>query len=893
MQQKSPDSLVNPFQRLSLFKDNHVAQAVSTKVVEAHNQTGYRGTGSDGRGKIAPDQDSLERISKLVANDIDDAYNMLQVLPDLAMAKEIMTSLIAAPKDLISHEFTWGTKACELPAELVGELTESLQTYFTQDYKIDDLTIPAIEDACFNTGSYPLVIIPESSVDNIINQNGRIALESLQADSIVTQEGHSPNRAILGPGYTTTGSGESRKIIEDRPKGMGFGLEGLLSNTAQLNISATAWFDDHVRILDSMDNLKLPLLQERLTQQLLRDRMNYGNVSLEHIQRDVELERLEQALYVRRSSQHVPVITVDRAINGSRLPKGHPLVMKLPSESIIPVHTPGSPQDHLGYFVLIDEFGNPVTRAQSADYYKQMTSNMNTQLDQQGSQASSILSNVKTFMGPNCQANKYDGLQLLKAYSGMMEAELLQRLKRGIYGENIELSDIAERVYAIMLARSLANMRTSLLYVPVEQCTYIAFDYDHAGTGRSLLSDVKILGALRSLLLFADVQGSIKNSIPRRKVNVNLDENIPDPFKAVEMIKHEVAKTMNTQFPLGVTDPRTQLDMLQKAGVTWLISGHPDYPTTTIDVEESTTSFPRPDTELSENIKKMMYMGLGMPPEIVDSSLNIEFAASVYSSNLLLAKRCAQKQNILCGHMEDFVRKYSLSDGDLLSEMRTIIDRHKSRLVDYVPEGGQLRYPEVMATFLDALELKLPTPDQTKIEGQLTAVQNYLSLIDATLPLYVNQDVIRETMGEEYAQQTDAVYNAIRNNIVMDWLIQNNVVPELQYLVRKVDEDNPGDDFLTKRVERTTNLSVVIAQCIQSLAKRYGGEGQTDAGSSSFNTDTSGGTDGGGSDDFGSFYFGDTTEDKPSGEDDFTLDEPPSEEGNEETPGAGAKTPTP
>jgi hypothetical protein len=866
MQQKrTEEPLVSQFQRMDFFKDNAVAQSLVTKFVPAIANRQTRGNGKD---DVIPDQSTLERISKMVASDIDDASNMMQIHTDLGLAREIMVSLIIAPKDLLTHKLIWGTGKCDLPTGLVGAITECLSTYFEQGYKINDLLIPACEDALFNTGSYPLVIIPESSLDDIINQNGRISVESLQTNTAVFESGHVKNRGILGPGTAVESTNGVTRVVDSYTR-KGYGIESL-TGLSHLDVRSNPWFDGNIRILDSTDNLKLPHLQERLTQEMLRDRMNYGNISMESLDRDEELERLQDALFVRRPTRNIPVITVDRSGNGSRLPKGHPLVMKLPSESIIPVHTPGAPTDHLGYFVMIDEFGNPVTRAQSQDYYKQLTNNMNTKMDNYNSQAKTLLSNVQSFMGPNCETSKFDGMQLLNAYTGMLKYEVLTRLKRGLYGENVELSDVAEQVYTVMLARTLANLHTSLLYVPVEQCTYIAFDYNNAGCGKSLLSDVKVLAALRSTLLFTDTMIALKNAVPHRKVTLGLDETDPDPDKTIALIQNEFAKTLNYSFPLGVTDPKEQIDMLQKSGVSWEISGHPQYPTTSLQVDITNSTFQRIEPEFAENIRNMIFMGIGIPPEIVDSSLNIEFAASVYSSNLLLAKRSAQKQQILTGFMEDFVRKYVLSSGTLFQELQDIINNHRDELRKMQREGDEpLRYSAVIKMYLDALKLKLPAADQARVKTQLEAVNDQLALYDALIPAVLNDTVLREMMGDEFSQYSDSVIQAVRSNLIIDWMVQENIAPEIQKLVRKADDDNPGYDFLTARLEHVNALAATVANYVKRISERNGGS--LDNGGSD---DTSGGTDtdgdtgdgglfGGDFDDFGATP--DDTENPPDG----------------------------
>lgn len=851
----SNSTLTSQFARIPFFRENKLAQAIATKMVPSLVRNGSTNQTSQG-SDIAPDHGSLERISKLQASDIDDTNNLMQILPDLGLAKEIMTSLIVAPKDLTTFELGWASDKCELPPELVGELTNVMKEHFTQDYKINDLLLPICEQALFETGSYPLVVIPESSLDNIINQKTDISLESYQ--TVLNPDMTVKSVGILGPGYANAEDAQKNTASTK------ISLESYSLIPESNNAPARVWFDDHLQVLDNLDNLKLPKLHDKRRADALRKTRLYGKISVEDAQRDKELEALDSALFARRGSVTTPVVNISSR-GGGRESKGNPLVIRWPSESLIPIHRPGAPTDHLGYFGLIDEYGNPVTRVSSQDYYNQLTSNMQSPMDNYNNQAGTILENVKTYFGPNEQANKYDSLQLLHAYGQLMKKELLVRLKRGLHGENVELADVERSAYAIMLSRSLANMRTNIVYIPVEQCAYFAFDYTNAGLGKSVLSDAKIVGALRSLLLFADVQGAIRNSIPRRENEILLDEQDPDPWKTVETIQHEFAKTQNSAFPLGVTDPRTQLDMLQKAGITWSISGHPQYPNTKLTTTETTSSLARPDNELSTNIKNMMFMGIGIPPEIIDATQGVEFAATIFSSNLLLAKRSAQKQAILLKQMKYLVQIYTVSNGFLLESMKKVVDNHKDKLKDYYREGDVVRYSEIMERYLSALKLTLPTMDTARLATQLQDVNDFLALLDVTLPLYINEQVITETLGSEAGMQATAIYQAFRNNYAVDWMIQNNIMPELYKLVNiGNDDDNPGYNFMAARLEKVTNISSVVQQVMKQLADKHGGEPETppETGASDFGSFGDDNTEPGsdsesneGDDDLGGFNF--------------------------------------
>ena len=76
---------------------------------------------------------------------------------------EIWVSCLLSPKDSVTESLAWSinNKNSEYSAELFNEMLTELKDYFETDYELFDILKPAIEDALFKTGSYPLVILPE------------------------------------------------------------------------------------------------------------------------------------------------------------------------------------------------------------------------------------------------------------------------------------------------------------------------------------------------------------------------------------------------------------------------------------------------------------------------------------------------------------------------------------------------------------------------------------------------------------------------------------------------------------------------------------------------------------------------------------------------------------
>ena len=115
--------------------------------------------------------------------------------------------------------------------------------------------------------------------------------------------------------------------------------------------------------------------------------------------------------------------------------------------------------------------------------------------------------------------------------------------------------------------------------------------------------------------------------------------------------------------------------------------------------------------------------------------------------------------------------------------------------------------------------------------------------------------------------QATAIYQAFRNNYAVDWMIQNNIMPELYKLVNiGNDDDNPGYNFMAARLEKVTNISSVVQQVMKQLADKHGGEPETppETGASDFGSFGDDNTEPGsdsesesneGDDDLGGFNF--------------------------------------
>lgn len=884
------------FAKIPYFSQNPVAAAVATKLTPGRSMRGrYKASDIE---SIIPSLSSAMSISQSTTQSMNDIDNIFEVLPDVELGMQILVSSILSPNDMRRPELSWSAPDTELPGPLVNALIEVVRDYFENDYKIKTELPKWLENALFTTGSYPIAIVPESSLDDLINRHS-ISKESLTEH--LDPHAVCKSLGILGnPGRAT-----AKHTL---------GLESLLRPNAVNPDAYKSSFaaDKLVHVTDNFGALKMPQAAAKLVDAAIEARIRVATESqaLGRIVKDgdkLTLADVENTLYVNRPSHGANnVVELKSGDTASRESIGHPLALKLPSDSVIPVHVPGDVEKHIGYFILLDAFGNPLSNAKQSSYYKEIAS-MKESL--RAGASSSILQQTKLLQkGFNCPENA-GFTEMAEIYGKALERDLLDRLRNGIYGENVDIAHVNE-IYQVMLARSLSNMRTQMLYVPSSLMLYVAFDYNKLGVGRSLLEKSKTLASIRAILLFANTMAAMKNSTNQRKVKIELDPDDPEPDRTVEILLTELAKVQSQQMLLGTTNPIDITTGIRNAATNIVISGNPLMPEVTMDVEDVAGQRVMVDNDFDESIKNRHLSSLWLTPELVDSATDIEFAAELKNRNLMFSKRTALAQEITESFVAEFVRKFSKASGKLKSDMIKVIrDYFEAKDGSTDETGGMIdeaktkeiartrlkdlaksyTVSEMVDEFINAIKVSLPKPDDTKLTNQMQLLDGYTDALDKVIPHYINEDALEVLMGDDAQQYVKPVIEMVKGYFVRDFLAKNNILPELQKLISPGTIEEEPLDILGSHMDHANSLAVVIANVLDKLKKKNADEpglsaddgDSGDTYSSSYGDTPEEDTDTSGSEFGADMEFDDEPNVEPE-EDDTAAEEQPAAE--EETP---------
>ncbi len=814
------------YKPLSLVKKNPKTAAIISKLVIPKERPGFGQLGKN--MEYGVDQTQLSEMSQNISQRIIDSDNIFKLFPDIEMASQILISSILSPKDMVGTSLLFTSDKTDIPADLSMAILEIIEDNLYTNYNLKENQAQMLKEMLFISGAYVEAVIPESSVDQLINSPSNLSTEDI---SNVKEWMEKPGS--LGFLGDISSSKKSRFGLES--------LDPLLSNTYNGKIHSmeskdSKWSEIEelallVDVTDDFRVLKIPNVLNKARSSYVNNIIDNfkSGVSLESIgekQKNKEITNKDFTALLYKGAKVKPqnfaaVPTSEQTVRRS---VARPLVIRFPTESVIPIFTPGDPSSHVGYFVLIDGEGNPVTKSILLNY--ENNNGMSTMLgDQSASMSSLLLKRAKDNLQEQSNSNLSFSKQA-EIYADIVEADLLERLKKGIYGEGITISKNND-VYRIMLARALANQYTRLLYIPRELMTYFAFDYYDNGIGKSLIDDLRVMLSLRAIILFAKVMALTKNAIATTNVNMTLSPDDPDPQKTIEMSVHEIVRMRQQYFPLGINSPVDLVDWVQRAGIQFSFEGHPGLPQVKFDFENKSMQFAVPDSELDEMLRKQTYMAFGLSPETVDNGFNSEFATTVVSNNILLSKRILVKQEkyepMLTTHSKKIIHNDPTIRDAILAKIDENLETIKKYITDeevkLIDEDKPRFIAQYYEDFINKFNIRLPKPDITTVETQQTAFEQYSTGLTAALEAWISTEFMNTQVVGGLGDDIDLIKATFKAYFLRKWMADNNYMTELSDIIATDKDGKAILDLYTLSKEHLDGIILSATEYIKSMQK--------------------------------------------------------------------------
>lgn len=720
---------------------------------------------------------SFNILTRQTGNLIKDYANIIKLLPYINLAKEIIVSSIMSPKDMISIEIHYSVTTDKIKNNTISAATSLLKQYFTKNYKLQEKIKTILENALFDQGAHCTLILPESIVDNVINSQ-LVSKESFNIakkyfNSKLTDHGSLKSIGILGSG----------KDIKETKK---FSLESYQLKSISSEEQKIAYKDDNgkyinienIQVTDDVDLLKLPQIISKISNEnvtnIYKRKFNKDkNISLEN-----SLSADIKELYKNRSrsSSHSPIISIPTLSEIEAKSIGEPLIKNIPMESIIPIFKPGNEEDHIGYYIVLGENGNPIdTKYDTINYNNLGKNTLGSYLEKR---AGAI------FNGNYNSNNTQHREQVNKIYASIIETDLVNRLKNGIYNDEFVIAKNNE-VYNLMLSRTLSGKSTQLLFVPKAFLSYIAYQYNENGIGKSLLEDVLILCQLSLVTRLANILLGIKNSINTTNIRVKLEPNDADPKKTIEEIKHLYNGSDNINLFPSLSNVPDIVQELNKAGVLWSFSGNTKIPDIEINKEYVQSNFSKVEQETLDNLKKDILAGMYLTTEMVDQGFGGNFAYTDMANNALFTKRMISISSKIVPQITNLCRMLISYDYNLRDELYKLIEtnyKEDSTDIDIGIKSNNESdiIEDAIEEIINSFNIDLPKPPSVSIKRHSEELQDYIDLVDRALDHHISDKLYTsDVVGEELASKINSYREVIKSYYVRKFMSDKGIASEL------------------------------------------------------------------------------------------------------------------
>lgn len=747
--------------------------------VRSNEQVGAQ-TQRSANGKHIPSFGALDANLAKTVSDRRDIKNILEMNPNAQLAIDICVNGTLSPNNTLDSQLQYKSSYDKL-GPIKSQLLQKIREIMNAHVDLEDNLPTILKDAKYDVGSYALLVVPTGRVRSMIQEE---RLESKTRDQKIMkfESMISDISTIKNPANAST------KYVE--PSKLSFKLEEIgFDKEKPTNLG-------DITVHSDLEVIRL----NKMLEKAVKTEAVYGCLdSLEDFseydpeaEKKAELEAAKElkqeslsdavisdSLNVARNYSFDDVVTLEPEIDPDGIDMA--IHMHIPHESIFVMHKPGSPEDHVGYYIALDMSGNPISVGEELDIY---TPNYTGTYGNDSS--NSAMAGQTNFAGGNTEMgfsgmnnSSIQGRRLsdkTALFTKVTEQQLIDKIKKGHFkNQDISLAEHTDLMQT-MFQRLLSNKQTQLIFVPASLMTYVAFEYDENGNGISLIIKHKNIGVLNSILTLANTLAAINNTIDYKEVKVRFDDDELDFSKTTDMIIGNLVRSsaLNGSRLLS-TDVYRQFDYLGTKGYQLAFEDHPSFPGTSVEINNLDRERTAPDVDVMEKNEALLIQSLGSTPEVVDMARNVEFASSYFQSNLQAARRAIADQKILTKFLDKFIRVYLLNSPLVLKWLIQEID--KSRKEN--PELKGIKTIELVRGFINSVTTHLPKPDMTKVELLDKAIEQQEKLVEHILKYTIGEEALQgQDVGENLEEALETIRRKIKAVIMRDFLASNNMFNE-------------------------------------------------------------------------------------------------------------------
>ena len=736
--------IFTPSQKVISDTERDKLLMLSSRTTSETPQTGYSAV------------EYFKNISQQLASERIENDRIIQMAPEISLAASIMIPSIMAPNDLREDAIPI-TCTVEGDDAKSTELTEYATTFFEEKFHFSTSVPEWIYEAMYRSGAKPLMIIPLSTLyEKLTDKTALVAGSSLESLRIATAI--LDKESLYGFGDDAAGVNRDKEIEHIALSTESFSLSAIESVAQEQQKE-----QDKKIIPSTNEKRKLSskyrefvtdvLSTEKLT---VTDNADSINIAKQRNKRAKnKVSNTIRAVYKEAAFQTIPESDADKD------PMGAPIFMELPTEAVIPIYTPGTPSDHIGYFIILDEFGNPLS---VQDY---TANNFQSAADAPTQTNFSQMFTAYGYDFSNTSDAQKGQNTIANIYQNIVETHLKDRASKAGFADISLGSDSS--IYRCMFTRYLQQRRTRILFVPKEFLTYFCFKHSENGTGVSKLDELKFILSLRISLLVSRMLSAFRNALDRKVLNINFSENfVGNPLEVMRTAERESIRKDAISFSSNPQDIAQQIASKSYTVKVTGIKGTPDF-SVGKDADERSASVAPPDTELADDIKNLEVLGLEIPPAALNSLNDAEFSRSIATTNIIFSRKLVGYQNRVEKHMDSFIRTYAMFNKEFREKVGGIIkevsnDLDKSEKGSYVDKRKKISVDEVINT----MHFTLPSPNIAPDSSQFDSVNSMITAFTSITDTLMSDDLAGD---DPVARTIYSGYKALaRSKVVRQYL---------------------------------------------------------------------------------------------------------------------------
>lgn len=743
--------IFSPSQKVISDNERDKLLQLSSRTTSEIPQTGYSAV------------EYFKNISQQLASERIENDRIIQMAPEISLAASIMIPSIMAPNDLREDAIPI---TCEVEGdESKGkEITEFATKFFEEKFHFSTSVPKWIYEAMYRSGAKPLLVIPLSTLYEKLTDKTALAtgssLESFKAATTTLDK--VSMYGFSDAALSNVRGDEIAKVVASTES---YSLSNIESTVAEQAKEKDKKFSPTIPDKKKASSRYKDFVADVLSVEKLSITDNTDSLNLAKQRNSKAKNNITNKVNLHYKDATFQTLSVDKDSD----PIGAPVFMELPTESVIPIYTPGTPSDHIGYFIILDEYGNALN---VQDYTK---NNFQSAADAPTQTNFSQMFSAYGYDFSNTSNAQRSQNTISNIYQNIVETHLKDRAGKAGFGDISLGSDSA--VYRCMFTRYLQQRHTRILFVPKEFLTYFCFKHSENGTGVSKLDELKFILSLRISLLVSRMLSAFRNALDRKVLNINFSENfVGNPLEVMRTAERESIRKDAISFSSNPQDIAQQIASKSYTIKVTGIKGTPDF-SVGKDADERSASVAPPDTELADDIKNLEVLGLEIPPAALNSLNDAEFSRSIATTNIIFSRKLVGYQNIVEKHLDFFIRTYAMFSKEFRDKLANILKETSddaSEKGSYVDKKKKSTVDEVIAT----LHFTLPSPNIAPDSSQFDSVNSMITAFSSITDTLMADDLAGD---DPVARAVYGGYKALAKSKVVRQYLQKIGMTDIDF----------------------------------------------------------------------------------------------------------------